>query len=501
MKTLIEGTMFKAKKLDLFGGFKHIALLTQEDAAHLGLSSGERIHVQVSQSDKEGINCTVEIIEHSAFDEIITLKEGEVGLSEEVFSRLSFSKNHKVSVSYAPQVTSLDYIHKRYQTKKPYTSEELEEIFRDIEESNYSESELGYFIVSCSVYPLSLRELTDLVKLAVVEGNEFDFRSERRQVILFDSSEKVPGDIAGLAALPIAACAGVCVPYVGYTFTSIQAQLSDVLLGSDDFNRTVNETNSAVIYGREAGICATLDDLRCLDSLPHDPFQVISLISRAIAIGAHTVVYEVIYGKGSQFRSKEQTKEHVGMVRLLAKVFKLELEIVLTDINEINAQAFGMMLEAKELLKILDNTPYQNQSQRERATRLAGILLEKGKVVKSGLGQMLAENFIESEKALRKFEEIIDKQGTLDHPVEKVIETPVKTSIEGLVSLTQFEDLNLLLRALGYPYDREAGVKLLSKRGSTVKKGDLLLELHSSSKMKVDFAKNQLKTHSPFYIG
>ena len=53
---------------------------------------------------------------------------------------------------------------------------------------------------------------------------------------------------------------------------------------------------------------------------------------------------------------------------------------------------------------------------------------------------------------------------------------------------------------LGCPNDKPSGLSLYHKCGDKVKKGDVLVELFSNSKQKLNYAKAHIQEDSPFTI-
>jgi AMP phosphorylase len=129
----------------------------------------------------------------------------------------------------------------------------------------------------------------------------------------------------------------------------------------------------------------------------------------------------------------------------------------------------------------------------EKATGLAGILLEMGGVAPTGMGKKMAREILESGKAYEKMREIIEEQG--GNPDIKPEEIPIgdKTytftaPISGYITGIDNKAITGIARAAGAPEDKGAGIELYVKVGEKVKEGDPLFTIRAESEARLDQA-------------
>ena len=69
------------------------------------------------------------------------------------------------------------------------------------------------------------------------------------------------------------------------------------------------------------------------------------------------------------------------------------------------------MLEARDVMRVLENHPLAPQDLRQKALRLAGRLLECDPDIRGGDGFAIARDILDSGRALEQMRAIIEAQG------------------------------------------------------------------------------------------
>ena len=154
-------------------------------------------------------------------------------------------------------------------------------------------------------------------------------------------------------------------------------------------------------------------------------------------------------------------------------------------------RGIGPALEAIDVLNVLGGKGPQDL--REKSCEIAGLLFEMGGKAHRGRGKEIAEQMIDSGKALSKFREIIAEQG--GNPKIKPEDIPVgtynhtvKSEIEGRIDFMDTRMINMIARACGAPDDKGAGIYFHVEKGEKVKKGQDLFTLYSDKEKKIDNA-------------
>jgi AMP phosphorylase len=179
------------------------------------------------------------------------------------------------------------------------------------------------------------------------------------------------------------------------------------------------------------------------------------------------------------------------------------MEVAVTYGGQPVGYAIGPALEAREALETLQgNGP---GSLVEKATSLAGLMLELGGIASPGLGKQMAVEILKSGRALEQLRKIIEAQGgdpdidPHDLPIGQytyVIEAPVS----GYVKRVYNERINAIARAAGAPFDKGAGVRILLKEGRKVERGEPLAEIYAEHENKLDEAIALANQHFPVLI-
>src|SRR5690606_35346188 len=95
----------------------------------------------------------------------------------------------------------------------------------------------------------------------------------------------------------------------------------------------------------------------------------------------------------------------------------LEVEVLITDGSHPVGRGIGPALEARDVLAVLRNEPDAPADLKERALKLAGLMLEVAAgVADKSKGKLKAQELLESGQALEKFYSICRAQGGFKEP-------------------------------------------------------------------------------------
>jgi AMP phosphorylase len=139
---------------------------------------------------------------------------------------------------------------------------------------------------------------------------------------------------------------------------------------------------------------------------------------------------------------------------------------------------------------------------RHKSTLMAGKLLELCGKVPNGKGYKVAEDLINSGKAMKKFREIIELQGgdknvkESDLPIGSYSHT-ITSETNGNIFHIDNKIMSKVARIAGSPKDKGAGVFIHRLRGDRVEKGDKLFTIYAESEAKLDFAIKAMKDLEP----
>jgi len=181
-------------------------------------------------------------------------------------------------------------------------------------------------------------------------------------------------------------------------------------------------------------------------------------------------------GEGTKINTWENARKLASNFTDLGSSLGMHVEVAVTYGGQPIGNAVGPALEAREALMALEGK--QSGSLTEKAIGLAAILLELGKKAEAGKGKVMARGILESGKALEKFREIIAAQGG---------DSDIKPEE---IPLGKYKET--ILKVLGTPFDKGAGLLLNYKVGDRVEKDDVIVELFAESKERLLSAKRFL---------
>lgn len=95
----------------------------------------------------------------------------------------------------------------------------------------------------------------------------------------------------------------------------------------------------------------------------------------------------------------------------MASQCNLTIDVVITDGRQPIGNGIGPVLEARDVMRVLENDPAAPNDLRQKALRLAGRMLEFDPDVRGGDGFAIARDILESGRALAKMDDIVRAQG------------------------------------------------------------------------------------------
>ncbi|MEA3558708.1 MAG: thymidine phosphorylase, partial [Candidatus Thermoplasmatota archaeon] len=323
----------------------------------------------------------------------------------------------------------------------------------------------------------------------------------------------VPGNKVTLLVVPIVAAAGMFIPKTCSRAISSAGGTADILetianvtLPGWKIKEITETVGGTIAWGGGVNI-APADDIiiRAEYPLAIDPYsQVIaSVLAKKKAVGADYLLMDIPTGPHTKVNNMDLARTYARDFMEIGEQIGIHVECAITFGGQPVGRNIGPALECKEALQALEGNP-PSSSTVEKATSLAGIILEMGGFTGDGKGK--ADEILRSGKALNKFWEIIEAQGT-DHKEITSDKVPVGKFKEdilahqgGYVSSIHNKKMVKIARAAGCPHDKMGGIVLHKKNGDQVDKGDVLFTIYSNIDQKMKLAMNTAKKQAPFQI-
>jgi thymidine phosphorylase len=180
----------------------------------------------------------------------------------------------------------------------------------------------------------------------------------------------------------------------------------------------------------------------------------------------------------------------------------IHLEVMITDGRQPIGLGIGPVLEARDVMKVLNNDPDAPADLRQKSLQLAGRIIEFDPDVRGGQGYAIARDILESGRACAKMNNIIKAQGEKEidlQPGELCYQ--VCADRDGVVTHIDNFQTAKIARIAGAPMDKKAGVDLFKKLGDKVSKGEPLFQIHAEFPADFIFAKNLAQQNNAYSIG
>lgn len=372
-----------------------------------------------------------------------------------------------------------------------------------------------YFVASGYSKGFSNDEIYYLAKAMVETGESLDFKG-----IVADkhSIGGTPGARSTMIVVPIIAAAGFKIPKSSSRAITTPAGTADAMevlakvrFTKNEIYKIVEKVNACIVWGGSFKIAPADDEIiKIEEPLMFESFDkiLVSVMAKKIAFGASHVVIEIPYGKTVKVHKKEEG-EHLGnKFEFLAKKFGMKLKTYVHKVDEPSGPGIGPLLEARDALKVLEQTSDRPMVLEERSLILATILLElclkdapksKREYVKDHFetAENWAMDILRSGAAMSVMKEIVAAQKGNPKVTSKTLtpshlEHSFTSDTNGKVVSVNNKNLSLLAKLLGAPKDLGAGIYLYKRIGDSVKKHEKLFTFYSESKYKMDEARDSL---------
>ncbi len=465
-------------------------MIHEKTAEKMSWSVGSRVLIETKSKNIVSIIDTVSKI----------IKPNQIAVSEVISKALNLKPNQTVTVEVAEKPDSIKFIKEKLEGKK-LSDKKIHEIINNIANNSLSEIEVAFFVSAVHDEGMDMNETKALTQAMIKSGNQLKLNGK---VV----DKHCIGGIAGNRTTPIVtsicASTGLIMPKTSSRAITSAAgtantmeTITPVEFSIDEIKKIIKKTNACLVMGGSLGL-APVDDkiikIERIINLDSTAQLLASILSKKISVGSKYVLIDIPYGKSAKV-NKKQANELKTKFITLSKKFNLKLKVILTNGSEPIGNGIGPLLEMQDILKVLkrDNPPKDLE---EKSIILAGELLELAGKTKKGKGEKLAKEILESGKAFKKFQEIVNAQGGNIKNIEKLKpKFSYKLKAKKQIKIKHLDNklINQLGRTAGCPEDMAAGVYLNKKKGETVKKGETILTVYTTSKEKLKHTKKFLK--------
>ncbi len=445
-------------------------------------------------------------------DDVAIVGCDELGLSEDAFVLLDLQQGHTVTVSQAEPPASIGPLRSKLAGER-LGRDDFHAIIRDIAQRRYSKIELTAFLVATNRDELDREEVYFLTDAMVASGRKLDWQEPL--VVDKHCIGGIPGNRTSMLVVPIVAAHGLLCPKTSSRAITSPAGTADTMevlanveLPFDKLAEIVRDHRGCLAWGGSASLSPADDVLISVErplAMDSPGQMVASILSKKIAAGSTHLVLDIPIGPTAKIRSMPDAQRLRRLFEYVAGRMHLSLDVVITDGRQPVGNGIGPMLEARDVMRVLQNDPKAPDDLRQKSLRLAGRLIECNPDIRGGDGYAIARDILESGRALAKMNDIIAAQGqkTFDHhhPALGPLSFEIAADVSGVVTGIDNLQIARIAGLAGAPKVVGAGVDLFHKLGDTVAAGDVLYRVHANYPADLEFSRQACARSSGYGIG
>ena len=310
----------------------------------------------------------------------------------------------------------------------------------------------------------------------------------------------IPGSRVTMVVIPIVAAHGLLIPKTSSRAITSAAGTADAMevlarvdLDFDEVQACVLSTNGCIAWNGKLNH-SVLDDainplVRPL-GLDTRNWSVASILSKKFTAGATHVVIDIPYAGSGKVKTLEDASELAGLFESVGSAMGLVVKAFPTDGSGPIGCGIGPALEARDVMRVLDNHPQAPADLLAKSLFFAAQILALDPAVGSfDNGHRLATELLQSGAARRRMDAIVMQQGAVPADSQATQHVEVRADQDGVVRAIDGGIISGIARQAGAPGLKIAGVDLKKSVGDRVHKGELLYLIQGT-----DMAQLQLAT-------
>jgi pyrimidine-nucleoside phosphorylase len=370
------------------------------------------------------------------------------------------------------------------------SKEEIDFFIRNFYIKNIPDYQMSAWLMASFLRGLSKDETISLIEAIISTGDriEWDFP------VLDKHSTGGVGDKVSLVVVPLLASIGFKVAKLsgrglGHTGGTIDKLESipgfNTNLSVEEFKRLVKEVGCSIISQVEGLVPVEKEIYSLRDvtgTVESIPLITSSILSKKIAGGAQTILFDVKVGSGAFMKSIEEAETLAQWLKEIGESFGRNIKIVISNMNEPLGYAIGNVLEVEEAIDALRGKGPKD---------LETLAIEIAKLVSD---EKTIRSAISSGKAFGKFKEMVEAQGgDIDKLSLKSRRYNFKSRTKGYIRHIDALLLGEGARLLGAgrikkedQIDTNVGFLLRKKIGDYVEKGETVLEVYYNDEKRLE---------------
>ena len=322
------------------------------------------------------------------------------------------------------------------------------------------------------------------------------------------------GDKISIPLAPLCATLGLAVPMIsgrglgitGGTLDKLESIPGfDVSLGIPEFKRLVAEVGCCMI-GQTDSLAPADRRLYALrdvtGTVPSIPLITASIMSKKLAEGAKTLVFDVKFGRGAFMKTQTDARRLAESLISTGRRLGRTCRALLTDMNQPLGRTIGNALEVRESLDVLAGQG-PNDVCTLTVTLAAHMACSAGRFATQEAAEAAARAALADGSALATFRAMCTAQkGRLDDGLpQSTVTMDVPAPHAGFVTDVDAEALGRAALALGAgrtslesPLDLAAGLDRLRQHGEHVEAGEPLCRLCAASAAQAEAVRDDVQS-------
>ena len=497
-----EGARLRIRRLPLDTGRENIAVLSVHSRAMRPDVFRAFSRVRIRDGGTEILATLI------TSDDVALLGPDELGLAEPAFRRFARPEGSEASLVPAVPPDSLDAVRRKI-SGQPLAGEEITAIIRDLAAYRYADIEIAAFLVGAASF-LTTDELLSLTRAMADAGTRLAW--DKRPIVDKHCIGGIPGNRSSMIVVPIVAAHGLTIPKTSSRAITSPAGTADTMevlarvdLDTAQMRRVVDECGGCLVWGGHVRLSPADDILISVErplGIDTRELMVASILSKKLAAGSTHLLIDVPVGPSAKVRHADEATRLRKIFEFLADRLGIVLDVIVTDGAQPVGRGIGPVLEARDVMQVLHNSPGAPEDLREKAIMLAGRIIEFDPSLRGGGGEARARALLQSGAALAAMQRIMAAQGP---PPEKYqlghLTAEIAAERDGTVTAIDNLRMNRLARVAGAPISKGAGIDILRKIGDRVRAGDSLYRIHASEEFEFDFARDAARADHGYRIG
>jgi len=372
---------------------------------------------------------------------------------------------------------------------KSLSKEEIEFFIKNFYKREITDYQMSAWLMASFIRGLSKEETVNLISAILSTGKILDWEFP----VIDKHSTGGVGDKLSLIVVPLLASLGYKVAKLsgrglGHTGGTIDKLESipnfRTSLTLDEFKSLVEKIGCSVISQTEELVPVEKEIYSLRDvtgTVESIPLITSSILSKKIAGGAKTIIFDVKVGSGAFMKDIKTAEELALWLKDIGETFGKSINVVISDMNQPLGNAVGNLLEVLEAIDTLKGNGPEDLT--ELAIETAGTIASKE----------LLKNSLSNGMAFNKFLDMVRAQGgdisNLSPSAKRYDFIALDSGYIGRLDAYLIGEAVRTLGAGRYRkedrIDPNVGIILKKKMGDYVEKGEVLLEIYYNSEEKL----------------